>query len=297
MRHILISGGSGFIGSHLVVRLLQRHSQVTVLSRQPERYRHQWPSEVRWIASLDNLLEAPDVVVNLAGAPLPAHRWTKAYRREIMNSRVEGTRQLVHWLNQNGKPDAPLLSGSAVGWYGDRGDEELDEASPPGQGFAAELCQCWEHAANAYSKGRVILLRTGIVLGRGGALAQMRLPYLIGLGGSLAGGQQFWPWIHMDDYLDGLLHLMDNENAAGPYNLVGANPVRQGDFAKTLAAVFHRPALLPMPGWLLRLSVGQMAELLLASQRCVPRKLLEEGWACRHPSLTDALRDILSKWS
>jgi uncharacterized protein (TIGR01777 family) len=225
-------------------------------------------------------------------------RWTAEKKRRIMDSRKIGTANLVQGLERLSERPAVLVSASAVGYYGDRGEETLDEQATPGDDFLAAVCIEWERAAQqAASLGmRVVNPRIGIVLGAGGgALAKMLLPFKLGLGGRLASGHQWMPWIHIDDLAALFLHAATHADLSGPMNAVAPNAVTNREFTRTLAAAVHRPALLPAPGPLLKLAVGEFAEVLLASQRVVPRVAEQSGFQFQHPELAEALRAILDK--
>ncbi|RMH42768.1 MAG: TIGR01777 family protein [Gammaproteobacteria bacterium] len=293
MQGILITGGTGFIGSALIRDLMALNHQITVLTRSPEAHRTKFPEQVRLVGNLADIDQQIDSVVNLAGANLFARRWTTHYKQCLRQSRIELTRQLVAWMEAQASPPHTLISGSAVGYYGDRGDAELTERAPAGFDFGAQLCRDWEAEANAYKSGRVVCIRTGIVLGNGGALKQMLPPFKFGLGAILGSGNQYWPWISLADEVAAIRWIMDNETMIGPVNLTAPEPVPQSVFAKTLARQLRRPCFLNMPASVLRLIVGEASEILLASQRCVPEVLMEHGFRFQYPSLTQALKSLL----
>jgi uncharacterized protein (TIGR01777 family) len=240
-------------------------------------------------------LEGADAVIHLAGEPI-AQRWTPAVKKALAVSRVDSTKLLVQALSALEKRPPILLSGSAIGFYGDRADEELDEGSAPGSGFLPELCREWENQANlARALGmRVNLLRTGIVLDpQGGALAQMLPPFRWGAGGKLGSGKQWMSWIHIADWVGAVLHLLAKDGESGPVNLTGPVPARNERFTEVLGKVLQRPALLPVPKFALELLFGEMAQIVLGSQQVLPRFLLRHGYEFRHPQLEGALRDLL----
>lgn len=296
--NVLVGGGSGFIGTALCHALLARGDAVTVLTRDVARARERLPGAVHCI---DDLAQAgpTDAVVNLAGENLGDGRWTAARKRRFVDSRVQATRRLVDWMQAGERPKV-LVSGSAVGWYGARGDDELGENAAPGESkdFGARLCRAWEaEALQAEALGvRTCVLRTGIVLGRdGGSLQQMLLPFRLGLGGVMGSGEQWMSWIHRDDLVGLILWLIDTPQAQGAYNGTAPTPVRHREFVRTLARTLRRPAVVPLPAPALRLLLGEMAGLVLDGQRVVPRRALRGGYPFRYPDLSSALAAILCK--
>ncbi len=293
--HVLVTGGTGFIGQPLCARLLASGHRVTVPSRQARRIAARMP-QVRLVERLDQA-DPADAVINLAGEPLTGPRWTPALKQRLRQSRLDATRRLHDWIAAHPAQARPrvLVSGSAVGYYGDRGDTPLDEDAPPGEDFAATLCRDWE--AEALRIGalgpRVSLLRTGIVLGRdGGALARMLPAFRLGAGGRFGDGHHWMSWIHRDDLIALILWLLDDTHS-GPFNGTAPHPLSNRAFAQTLAHALHRPSLLPLPAAVLRLAFGEMADLLLVSQRVLPRRAQKAGFVFRFPTLPDALDDIL----
>lgn len=289
--HVLVTGGTGFIGRALCPALLQAGHRVSVLTRDATRAARILPG----VQALEDLAQADaaDAAINLAGEPLAEGRWSETRKRRFRTSRIGTTRTLLEWIAR--QPDAQrprcLLSGSAIGYYGDAGERVLDEASPAGDDFAAQLCRDWEaEAARARELGvRVTLLRTGVVLGRdGGALARMLPPFRLGLGGRMGDGRQWMSWIHRDDHVGLLLWLLER-GGDGAYNATAPAPVTNADFARQLGKALHRPALLPAPAAALRLAFGEMADLLLGSQRVLPARAQQEGYAFRYPELGAAL--------
>lgn len=295
---ILLTGGTGLIGRALCRHWASQGHELIVWSRRPA----QVPglcSGARGIASLQELegAAALDAVVNLAGTPIADRPWTAARRQLLWASRVELTRQLVEWLGQQAQRPQVLLSGSAVGWYGDSGERLLDESSPPGSAdFGSQLCAAWEEAAERAGQYgvRVVLLRTAPVLApAGGMLARLRLPFSLGLGGRLGSGRQWMPWIHLDDAVGLIDFLMQRPDCRGVFNACAPQPVRNADFTQALARALRRPAVLPAPAWALRLALGEMSVLLLGGQRVAPRRALEHGFRFRHPELGQALSSLL----
>jgi hypothetical protein len=244
-------------------------------------------------------LEGHDAVVNLAGAGLGDHRWTDDYKREIHDSRVRGTELLCKALTELERPPRVLVSGSAVGYYGDRGDEELTEASRPGTGFLADVVKDWELATEAADAARirVVRLRTGVVLSpKGGALKRQLTPFKLGAGGRLGSGRQWLSWIALDDLVAAVLHLIHTETVRGAVNATAPHPVTNLEFTKALGGVLHRPAVIPVPTLALKAMFGgdMVNEMLLAGQRVLPRALEATAFTFRHPTIDDALRSMLT---
>ncbi|AZR28488.1 TIGR01777 family protein [Xanthomonas vasicola pv. arecae] len=294
--HLLITGGTGFIGQALCPALLQAGHQVSVLTRDVRRARHTLPG-VTAVETLDGV--QADAVINLAGEPLAAGRWTDARKQRFRESRLGITHQLQNWIAQQPAAQRPtvLISGSAVGYYGERGDTALTEADPAGDDFSALLCRDWEAAANTISAlgPRVSWVRTGIVLDRdGGALARMLPAFRFGGGGPFGDGRHWMSWIHRADMVALLLWLLPH-GQPGAYNATAPNPVTNAEFARTLAKVLHRPVLLALPSGLLRLGFGEMADLLLISQRVLPQRALDAGFHFQYAQLDAALRAILQR--
>ena len=292
---ILVTGGSGFIGTHLIRALRARGDTVDVLSRQMQSVRGD--TGARLYSHLDQIPEGVEAVVNLAGAPI-AKRWNEGYKAVLRDSRLRLTAELVDWMANQPTPPAVLVSGSAVGYYGSQGDRELDEAAPPKGGFAHELCADWEREAERASElgVRVCCIRTGVVLGQdGGALKQMVPPYRFWLGGPIGSGRQWVSWIHMDDEVGAILHLLDQQGLSGPFNLTAPEPCTNEVFSKTLAAVLKRPAYCRMPAPLMQLLLGEASELVLKGQRVVPARLLASGYEFRYTDLTLALSQVLQQ--
>lgn len=303
---VAVTGATGLIGSELVRALRARGDTVVALTRDPDRAVGGWGGDVelqRWSEPSREppppaALEGSDAVVHLLGEPI-AQRWTDAAKQRIRDSRVLSTQRLVAALGELGAERRPrvLVSQSAVGYYGPRGPERVDESAPAGQGFLAGLTVEWEQAALAAEPAtRVVLTRTGVVLApAGGALKQMLPPFRLGLGGPVAGGRQYVPWIHIEDQVGGLLHLLDSEQARGAVNLTAPGPVTNAELARTLGAVLHRPARLPVPRAAVRLLFGEMASIVTTGQCAVPARLLELGYQFRFADLGGALRDVLAQ--
>jgi uncharacterized protein len=293
--HYLITGGSGFIGSALCRSLIADGHRVTVLTRDIPRARGRVPDAAFVVDRLD-FAQDVDAVVNLAGENLAGHRWTAVRKHEFVASRIGMTKRLLNWFERQDSPPAVLVSGSAIGWYGPCGDEELDEDADPGDDFSAHLCRDWEAEANkAEALGlRVCCVRTGIVLGAdGGALKQMLLPFRLGIGGRIGSGRQWMSWIAREDIVALIRWLADSAAARGAYNGTAPSPVTNAEFARTLGTALHRPALLPTPAFALKILFGEMADILLTGQRVVPKRATAEGFAFKYPDLASALAAIL----
>jgi len=300
-RKILISGASGLLGQALLDALQIRQWQITKLLRKQASSGNVagavqtlgWnPAATPAFSSL-TALEDHTAAIHLSGANIAGHRWTAAYRRELTESRLQSTGRLCEALAQLKNPPKTLLMASAVGFYGNRGSELLQEDSAPGSGFLAELCQQWELASAPASRAgiRVVHLRLGVILApRGGALGRMLPLFRLGLGGRLGSGQQWMAWIGLDDAMRGFLFALDHPELNGPVNLVAPGSVTNADFTQTLGRILHRPALLPAPALALRLALGQMAdEALLASSHVSPTRLLNSGFIFLQPTLESAL--------
>jgi uncharacterized protein (TIGR01777 family) len=295
--NVLIAGASGLIGRALAAELRARGHVVQRLVRRASSA----PEEIAWDPAAGRLesaaLAGVDAIVNLAGENLASERWTARRRESLRRSRVDATRTLVLALKNAGRKPAVFVSASAVGFYGDRGDEVLTEASAPGAGFLPEICLAWEtHAEGAARLGvRTALLRFGVVLAaEGGALAQMLPLFRLGLGGRLGAGRQWMSWIARADAITAVRVVLENESWRGPLNVVAPAPVRNAEFTAALARALRRPAILPAPAWALRLAFGRMAdEALLASTRAQPERLLAGGFEFRHLDLAGALAAIL----
>lgn len=297
---ILITGGTGFLGRALARRLLQRNHAVTIFSRSSEKVTSSFGNSVQAVSRVEDLPAAASfkAVVNLAGAGIFDQRWTPARKQLLRDSRIKLTEQLVDWITTTSGPAPTLINGSAIGVYGVQGDQELTENSASVTDFSQQLCADWEAAAlRAEQAGsRVCLIRTGLVMGQGGGILQrMLLPFALGLGGRLGNGRQWMSWIHLYDWLSIVETMIADSAMHGPYNATAPNPISNQVFSACLAAVLKRPMLLPMPEILLKLLLGEMASLVLGSQRVVPDRLLAQGFAFEYPQLDQALRQILDK--
>jgi hypothetical protein len=296
---ILISGAHGLIGHELCPFLESRGHQVTRLLR--AGVSNGGVSSVVWNPDSGELvsgsLDGFDAVIHLAGENI-AGRWSAAKKKAIRESRVRGTARLVSLLLNSAPPPGIFISASAIGFYGDRADEPVDEASTRGTGFLADVCEQWEAASEPLRKKglRVVHLRLGVVLsGRGGALKKMLLPFQLGLGGKLGSGRQIWSWVAIDDVLAVIDHVLKTPALSGAVNVVSSEPVSNAEFTRVLGKTLHRPAVLPMPVPIARILLGEMAqELLLSSARVSPKKLADSGFTFRYPHLEDALRHLVA---
>lgn len=297
---IVITGASGFIGGILADRLWTRRHHVVLLSRNPPRVSNLTQQE--WIAwspgspgDWEQAIDGVDGIINLAGEPIAAKRWSDSQKEKIRSSRIESTKALVKAIGRAKQKPKFLISSSAVGYYGAHGDETVTEETIPGNDYLARVCVDWEkEARNAESYDvRVVLVRTGIVLDKGkGALAKMVVPFRYFAGGPLGSGNQWMPWIHIEDQIAMLLFLLENQNARGPFNATAPNPVTMTEFCKTLGAVLNRPSWASVPGGMLTLLVGEMAEMLLNGQRAVPQAAMKLGYEFKYPHLLPALESL-----
>lgn len=295
---VLITGGTGLIGRALSRALQADGYQLTVLSRTPDAVRVKCGAQAQACGNLAECwrMQQFDAVINLAGEPIFDKRWSTAQKRRIWASRVDLTHDLVQCIEHAAHKPAVLLSGSAIGYYGGRGDEALDEDSGGGDDFGAQLCAAWEQeAAKAEQFGvRVCLLRTGAVLSRdGGMLQRMLLAFRLGLGARLGDGRQWLSWVHIYDYVAMVRHLLANPQASGACNMVAPQPVTNAEFTATLARVLQRPAWFAAPAWLLRRVLGERVGLLLDAQKVLPQKMQKLGYRYAHPELEAALHNLL----
>ncbi len=293
---VLVTGGSGFLGQALTRALLARGDEVIILSRNPATHVARRAGSV-WVQELAQIDTPVDAVVNLAGANLFAAPWTQARKQLLHDSRVALTWKLASWILSQTTLPKVFLSGSAIGFHGDGGEQALTEQSPPGSDWAATLVQDWENATRRVEDAgvRTVLLRTGLVLGHGGLLGPILPLFKAYLGGSLGAGKFWYSWIHLQDWVRATLFLLDRRTASGPYLLTAPEPVRYGDFARTLGKVLQRPVWLTPPGWVLRLLLGQRAALMLTSTKALPARLQEAGFQWHFPELEGALREIVSQ--
>ena len=296
--NIAISGSHGFIGSAVVTALAGAGHRIIPLIRGRSAVEGgiAWSSEAAYVDTAK--LEGIDAVVHLAGEPIPG-RWTPQKKARILESRFQGTRLLAEAVSHLAKPPKVFVCASAIGYYGDRGEEILREESPSGGGFLAQVCRAWEAATEpAAKKGiRVVNLRIGIVLGAGGgALAQMLTPFRMGVGGRIGSGKQWMSWIALDDLVGVIQHVLTTANLQGPVNAVAPNAVTNAEFTRTLGKVLSRPTIFPLPAFVVKLAFGQMGEeALLGSQRVEPARLKASSYKFRYPELEGALRHVLGR--
>ena len=299
---VAVTGATGLIGSALAGALEADGHLVRRIVRPPARAQEH---DIRWDPAAGTIdaveLGGVDATVHLGGANVAGHRWTKSYKAQIRDSRVLGTRLLCKTIAGMLTKPAVMLSASAVGYYGDRGDEQVDESSPPGRGFLADVCQQWEAETTAARDAgvRVVNLRFGVVLSReGGALAQMLTPFKLGVGGVIGSGRQYISWIALDDAVRVIKFALQAAAIAGPVNAVAPDPVTNRQFTETLGRVLGRPTVMPMPAFAARLAFGEMAdEMLLTGVRALPHALKNAGFAFQHSQLEQALRHILNHTS
>jgi uncharacterized protein (TIGR01777 family) len=292
---IVVAGGTGLLGSALAGALRAEGRSVVVLTRHPKR-----DQEVRWSPGEDDhswtaALDGADAVVNLAGASIAGGRWTTARKAAILDSRIEATGALARAIAAAPRPPRVFLSGSAVGFYGTRGDQPLTESSPSGPDFLGQVGQLWEASASIASKqSRLVLLRSGVVLARnGGALPQLALPFKLFAGGPAGTGRQFISWIHIHDWVEMAKWALAEQAIAGPLNVTAPNPVTNEEFARTIGRVLNRPSWLKAPAFALRVALGEMADaLVLGGQRVLPEVARDRGFVFRYPTLESALREI-----
>lgn len=296
--HILITGGTGFIGSALVDRWLASGAVITVLSRRPRWVQQRWRGRVACATSVQALGGRYDVLVNLAGEGIADRRWSRSRKQALCDSRIALTDALVHWARLTGQRFRVVLSGSAVGYYGSRSGEEdhpVRESDVAGTDFAARLCSGWESAALPLQgiSERLLILRTGIVLGpHGGMLQKLWLPFSLGLGGVIGAGTQQLSWIHLDDYCEAV-DFLRHSDLRGAVNMTAPQPVSNRDFTRALAGALSRPALAPLPAFAARLLFGEMSDLLLKGQQVLPERLQQAGFQYRYPGLPEALQQIV----
>jgi uncharacterized protein (TIGR01777 family) len=296
----LVTGATGFVGRALAASLENPRYLSRNPAKAPESLRglegHRWdpvsgPPDA-------GAFEGVETVYHLAGDPIADGRWTRAKKARMRDSRILGTRHLVQAMRELERRPKVMVCASAVGFYGDRGGEILDESSEPGKGFLPDLCREWEkEAAAATDAGiRTVMIRIGVVLGAGGgALAKMLLPFKMGVGGRLGRGAQWMSWIHLDDLVGLMRHAANEEGVSGPVNGVAPAPVNNAKFTRVLASTLRRPAIFPVPPFMLRLGLGELASVLLGSQRVLPRAAESAGYRFKHPSLQGALREILHR--
>jgi len=300
---VLITGGTGFVGTQLTNRLIQEGDEVTILTRSPKApkgtafgvyYLQGDPTQKGpWQDSIKN----HDAIINLAGASIFS-KWTDAYKKLIRDSRMTTTRNLVEGIPAHSERKITLFSTSAVGYYGFHGDEELAEEAPPGNDFLARLAVEWEtEALKAQEKGaRVVITRFGIVLGeKGGALGQMIPLFKKFIGGPIGNGRQWFSWVHIKDLAEAFVFLMKHPEISGPVNLCSPNPLQNKDLAKALGKALHRPSFMPAPGFMIKLVLGEFGSVILEGQRVIPRRLLDSGFSFQYPNIDKALQNLMGR--
>lgn len=301
-KRILITGGTGFIGHVLCRELQARGYELTIFSRQPPETVKARCGRVESVRDLEQLRshEGFDAVINLAGEGIADKRWSDTRKQALRDSRIGVTETLVDVIGSWQRAPEVVVSGSAVGYYGDQGSSTVTESTHPNDEFTHRLCRDWENAAKPLADGgiRLCFSRTGVVAGpNGGFLERMVLPFKLGLGGRLGSGTQYMPWVHRDDVVGALVWMMEHTNASGPYNVVSPNPVTNAEFTKSLGKVLNRPTFLPAPAPALKLALGEMARLLLTGQRAIPEKLSNDTFEFRFPDLEPALRHAVAPGS
>jgi len=298
-KHILITGGTGFIGSHLVALLLKQGHYITILTRNPDKYSEDAKNltYTGWDESILDQVGKADVIINLAGENIFGQRWTDEVKRRLLNSRVDTTQQLTKAIMETkSKPDV-FISGSAVGYYGDCDKTPLKEDYPAGSDFLAEVCKAWEDAAQPVEQTgtRLVFARIGIVLEEdGGALENMIPAFKLFAGGPVGSGNQFVPWIHMLDLCNAFLFLINNNNLKGPFNICAPNPVTMNDFAEAVGNALNRPSFFRVPEFMLNLALGEAATPILSSLNAQPQKLIDAGFNFEFEDIKVAINDVIS---
>ncbi len=297
----VLFGGSGFLGKYLIAKLAENGHQITLVSRRPDIVGKTLPSSVSikpWAPpeQLASILEGSDAIVNLAGASIGTKRWSTKRKEEILSSRIDSTQTIVEAIGRTSKKPSVLVNASAVGYYGNVPDDEVTETYPAGRDFLADVCARWEaEAMKAEQLGvRVVLLRSGIVLAKdGGALQRMLLPFRLCVGGPIGSGRQWFPWIHIDDEISAMVYALENSRIVGPVNLAAPDSITMKQFCTALGKAMHRPSWAPVPSFVLKIVLGEMAEaLVLGGQKVIPKKLKEGGFRFRYTKVGDALSAI-----
>ena len=302
-KKIILTGATGLIGSRLCKLLISRGDKIIILTRDAKKAKENMRIDAEFINwnYIDDLskevkFDGVNAVIHLAGANLFEHRWNNEYKKIILDSRTVSTRILAQSINNSAKKPLVFISSSAVGYYGDKGNEPITENSPPGNDFLSDVCKQWENEAKIVenTEVRLVNIRTGIVLNSNeGALKQMLLPFKLFVGGPIGNGKQWFPWIHIDDILNIYLSALDNNNITGPLNAASPNPVLMKEFANNIGKVLKRPSIFPVPVSVLKLALGEVADVISSSQRVIPEKLLNYGFKFKFEFLNDALENLL----
>ncbi|WNO07583.1 TIGR01777 family oxidoreductase [Teredinibacter sp. KSP-S5-2] len=296
--HIFITGISGLIGRALSKALITEGYTVSGLSRSPLRAEKLLPNTIELISSFDQTPNSKiDIIINLAGEPIADKRWSAQRKQHLYSSRVDFTNHLVEWIKKHNMNLTAFISGSAVGYYGRHGCEALDEQAKPHHEYTYHLCHQWEQAALQLSPDtRVCILRTGLVLSHeGGLLQKLYFPFKLGLGGNLGSGEQYMSWIHIEDMVNGIIHLIKHPQIFGAFNFTAPYPVTNAEFTKTLASSLKRPAHLHQPPFVLKIIFGELSEILLTGQKVIPVKLSNSGFNFAYPKIHPALTNCISK--
>lgn len=300
MKKVVITGATGLIGEKLASKLNDLGYFISIFTRNIDKSKKLFPyakGHFDWIDGnmWQSAIHEADIIINLAGAPIAGKRWNEEYKKEIYNSRIDGTKKLVDSINTS--PDKPrvLLSASAIGYYGDQGDAILDENSLPGNDFLANVCVDWEKEAQKAINCRIVLPRIGIVLSeKGGALKEMLLPFKMYVGGPMGSGSQWWAWIHIDDLVNMFIWAVENENISGPINCVATKPVTNKYFSAVLGKVLNKPSFLPIPKFALKIVLGESADFVLSSLRVVPLVARDSGFQFLYSEPKEAITNLLS---
>ncbi len=305
MKKIIVTGATGLIGRKLCSKLLEQGNEITIFTRNPEAAKKVIRGAKKYVKwnynnpeEWKDYLNETDSVIHLAGTNLGAKRWNNEFKKELFNSRIESTRQLVNAIKKCGNKPKSFITASAVGYYGDRGDEVLIEKSNPGKDFLSNLCSEWEKEAEKIEDQNVrrVSLRIGLTLSNeGGVLKKFLPPFKIFLGGPLGNGKQWFPWIHIEDLINILIHTIKTESLQGPVNVASPGIVRMNDFATSLGKILKRPSLLPVPKFAIRIAAGELGKYAVMSQRTSVEKILNSGYKFKFEKLEDALRDLLKK--
>jgi uncharacterized protein len=304
-KKVIITGASGLIGLHLCKELIRRGNEITIFSRTPEKTRIIIPGAVEYVnwnyhepKEWQNIVDGKNAIIHLAGANISGKRWTEKYKKEILESRIISTQNLIRAIENSSRKPECLIMSSAVGYYGNAGDEILTETSPSGTDFLAKVCRDWENESEYVDTLgiRRVNVRTGIVLTtEGGALKRMLLPFEFFVGGPLGNGKQWFPWIHIDDIVQIYLNVLDNKSIKGPINANAPGIVSMKEFSKRLGTTLNRPSVFYVPKVILRLVIGQVTESVLASQRAVPKALLDNGFKFKYENIQAALNDLIKR--